>query len=103
MGPGDEVSSRRRTPIEAIAPLLTADRAAFSQLIDYSGLLPPVSLTMERAVADYRRARTGPHSWLLGRFMCPASRLEQLAGILMTSMHVAEQGGRQILSRPDVP
>lgn len=66
--------------------LLTADRALLSGLIDYAGLFPPASLDMAAAVAEYREARRGPHSWMLGSFICPASRLEELAGVLIVSM-----------------
>ena len=34
---------------------------------------------MERAVADHRAARGGAHAWMLGRFLCPVSRLAELA------------------------
>lgn len=45
---------------------------------------------MADAVAEYRLARRGDHSWMLGRFICTASRLEELAGLLMTSMSAGE-------------
>jgi hypothetical protein len=34
---------------------------------------------MEQAVADHRADRVGPHGWMLGRFLCPASRLGEFA------------------------
>lgn len=61
-------------------------REALSGLIDYAGLFPPASLSMEEAVAEYRAARTGPHAWLVERFICPAGRLLELAGILSATM-----------------
>ena len=70
--------------------LVTADRALLGGLIDYTGLLPPASLTMQAAGDEYRRARRSPHSRMLSRFVCPASRLEELAGLLMASMRVGE-------------
>lgn len=70
--------------------LVTADRALFSGLIDYAGLFPPASLDMARAVDGYQEARSGPYAWMLGRFICPASRLTELAGVLMASMKVGE-------------
>lgn len=33
---------------------------------------------MHEAVGEDRHAREGPHGWLLGRFVCPASRLAEL-------------------------
>ena len=63
--------------------LITADRALLSGLIDYAGLFPPALLGMADAVAEYRDARASAHGWVLGMFLCPASRLEELAGALM--------------------
>lgn len=50
-------------------------RAALSALIDYAGLFPPAELNVEDARREYRVARAGPHAWMLGRFIVPASRL----------------------------
>jgi hypothetical protein len=56
-----------------------ARRVALERLIDDAGLFPPARKPMQRAVADHRAARAGPHAWMLGRFLCPASRLGELA------------------------
>ena len=77
--------------IEALSSLKTADRALFGDLIDYAGLFPPALLDLDDAVAEYRSARTGPHRWLLGRFIITASRLEDLGGKLMSSMAAGEE------------
>ncbi|MFC2177413.1 hypothetical protein ACFLRH_03235 [Actinomycetota bacterium] len=45
---------------------------------------------MGEAVAEYRRGRGDIHSRLLGRFVCPASRLEELAGTLTATMVAGE-------------
>jgi len=58
---------------------LPSARAAFGSLIDYAGLFPPAKLSMAEAVAEYEAARRGPHAWMLGRFVVPASRLQELA------------------------
>lgn len=68
----------------------TAAQVLFAGLIDYAGLFPPASLSIEDAVAEYRRERDGAHSGLLGRFICPASRLEALAGLLTATMVTGE-------------
>jgi hypothetical protein len=47
--------------------------------IDYAGLFPPAALSMAEAIAEYDAARTGPLAWTLGRFVLPASRLEEFA------------------------
>jgi hypothetical protein len=51
-------------------------------LIDYAGLFPPARLGMEDAVVAYRAASDGPHAWMLDRFVCPATRLPELADAL---------------------
>jgi hypothetical protein len=57
---------------------LSARRALFERLIDDAGLFPPARKDMARAADDHRAAEEGPHEWMLGRFLCPASRLEEL-------------------------
>jgi hypothetical protein len=51
---------------------------AFEHLIDYAGLFPPAQREMEAALAEYDAAAAGPHAWMLGRFVVPASRLAEL-------------------------
>ena len=46
-------------------------------ILDYAGLFPPAELEMSQAVARYRDYRVGPDSWMLGRFICPVSRLAE--------------------------
>lgn len=70
--------------------LIDGPTALFGRLVDYAGLFPPASLSLEAAAAEYRNARMGKHAWMLGRFLCPTSRLEDLAGLLTTSMVVGE-------------
>lgn len=55
-----------------------AIRAALTSLIDYAGLFPPAQLSMDRSVAEYEEARTGSFAWMLGRFVLPASRLDDV-------------------------
>ena len=47
-------------------------------LIDYAGLFPPAALSMDEALANYRRYRDGEHAWLLGRFVVPAARASEV-------------------------
>lgn len=56
-----------------------ARRAFLEELIDDAGLFPPASLSMEGAAEQHAASRAGPHAWMLGRFICPASRLPELA------------------------
>jgi hypothetical protein len=46
--------------------------------LDYAGLFPPASLGMAEAVRKYASYRCGPHRALLGRFVVPIARLEEL-------------------------
>jgi len=57
-------------PTRAIQALLTG-------LIDYAGLYPPAKLPMDEAVDNYAEYLRSPQAWLLGRFVCPVSRLEE--------------------------
>ena len=70
--------------------ILDARTAAFAALIDYAGLFPPASLDMAGAVEGYRTARDSSARWVAGRFLCPASRLEELAGALVTTLAPGE-------------
>lgn len=57
-------------------------------VIDYAGLFPPAKLSMRESVENYCDLVGGHDSWILSRFICPASRLMEL---------------EQQLSRVDVP
>ena len=46
-----------------------------ARLIDDAAQFPPARLELERAVEQHRAHRSGPHAWMLGRFLCPASKL----------------------------
>ncbi len=58
-------------PTQTLRTLLTG-------LIDYAGLFPPASLAMSDAVATYDAERGGAHAWILGRFIVPTARLDEL-------------------------
>lgn len=52
-------------------------QALLHAAIDYAGLFPPASLDIPAAVANYADYRRGGHSWMLGRFVVPVSRLDE--------------------------
>ncbi len=52
--------------------------ALLTEVIDYAGLFPPAELPLETAVRNYADCQTQPEAWMLGRFICPASRLDEL-------------------------
>jgi hypothetical protein len=53
-------------------------RALLLRLIDHAPLFPPVALPMEDALAEDRAARASEYAWMMNRFVCPASRLDEL-------------------------
>jgi hypothetical protein len=57
-----------------------AQRALLGRLIDHAPLFPPASLPLEEALQDHRRALASDESWLVARFVCPASRLDEIEG-----------------------
>lgn len=50
----------------------------FAALIDDASLFPPASQPMPAAVGEHRRHRHGVYAELVIRFLCPASRLQEL-------------------------
>jgi hypothetical protein len=65
-------------------------RVLLAGLVDYAGLFPPAALSMDEAVAEYARRRRSPESWMLGRFVLPASRLAELGRA--ADAHLPEPG-----------
>lgn len=70
------------------APDTDADAAAravptlFASLVDDAGLFPPERLPMDRAVARHRADAGAAHPVLTHRFLCAASRLDDLRSAL---------------------
>jgi len=54
-------------------------RVFMQGLIDYAGLFPPARLDMPDAAAAFARHLGGEYTWMLGCFICPAGRLDELA------------------------
>lgn len=52
-------------------------RALIAGAIDYAGLFPPARLAMSKAVDHYANYLGTREAWALGRFVVPASRLEE--------------------------
>lgn len=57
-------------------------------LIDDAGLFPPTALDMPAAVQRHRCDQQAGEPMLTHRFLCPASRLEQLQAELVETEHV---------------
>jgi hypothetical protein len=66
--------------------VLDARTAAFAALIDYAGVFPPASRSVQDAFASYRRIRSGPLAWVGGRFLCRASQLPELAAVATATL-----------------
>ncbi|MFN0098468.1 MAG: hypothetical protein ACKVS7_07330 [Gemmatimonadaceae bacterium] len=49
------------------------------ELIDYAGLFPPAALSMSDAVSNHAQYISGPERRMLGRFIVPLARLDELA------------------------
>ncbi len=54
-------------------------RTLLTDLVDYAGLFPPAKLGMQEAAEAYNRCRMSEEEWMLGRFVLPASRLEEFS------------------------
>ena len=53
-------------------------RAFMNGLIDYAGLFPPAKLPLNEAIDDYIMHLKGENSWMLGRFIIPVAKLNEL-------------------------
>lgn len=68
-----------------------AVRALLRDAIDYAGLFPPAQLDMAGAFAEYASYLESDDAWALGRFVVPASRLEEL-GLAAVDHHLEHPG-----------
>ncbi len=61
--------------------------AFMSGIIDYAGLFPPASLSLDRSIRNFVNYRSHADQWMLSSFVCPASRLVELEsyGEMLTS------------------
>ena len=60
------------------ATVSPALRALLHGVVDYAGLFPPAGLSMRGAVAEYAAQQSSPQAWMLGRFVVPVGRLDEL-------------------------
>ena len=63
-------------PTSTASPAL---RALVARLVDYAGLFPPAGLDMASAIGAYAEYRASPDAWMLGRFVVPVARFDELA------------------------
>ncbi len=60
-------------------PEIDTRQVLLEGFFDYAGLYPPASLDMEETVANWVAALDGHWSWMIGRLIVPASRLDEYA------------------------
>ncbi len=75
-GPGTPTASTRAHAASALL------RQLLTGAIDYAGLFPPAALDMDTAVRNYASYRASDDAPMLGRFVVPAARLNELADSL---------------------
>ncbi|MDH4103777.1 MAG: hypothetical protein OEW52_02225 [Thermoleophilia bacterium] len=55
--------------------------ALLSRLIDHAPLFPPASLALPDAIAEDERARASRDAFMLARFVCPATLLDEIPDV----------------------
>ena len=78
---GTELSRDDREDQKKISAV-TALKALLAGIVDYAGLFPPAELDMAAAVRNYTAYRASDDAWMLGRFVVPVARLDELAAEL---------------------
>lgn len=53
-------------------------KAFMKGIIDYAGLFPPADLSLDTSIQKYSNYRKSDDSWMLSRFIIPASKLSEL-------------------------
>lgn len=61
--------------------------ALVHEVVDHAGLFPPAALPMPEAVRHFAAYRTGPHGWMLGRFVVQAARLDDFMAAAARHLH----------------
>jgi len=76
-------------------------QALLAGAIDYAGMFPPASLDLEQSARNYFAYGAAPEAWMLGRFVCPASRLHELAPFVENQRHSHQSvpAGQAVVSR----
>lgn len=64
-------------------------RSLFAGLVDDAALFPPGDAPMDRALAEHAAYRSAPCADLVGPFLCPASRVEELVAALPSHQNLA--------------
>ncbi|SEO05788.1 hypothetical protein [Paenibacillus sp. OV219] len=59
--------------------MITSIHPFMEKLIDYAGLFPPAELPMQAAIQQYHSYMHDQDQWMLGKFVIPIARLNELA------------------------
>ena len=59
-------------------PVSATLRTLLESVIDYAGLFPPANLHLRDALRTYAGISSGPHAWVVDRFVVPAGMLKQI-------------------------
>ena len=79
MNPYASIAATHAMPVRLPPLTERPSRILLEAVVDYAGLFPPASLEMARAVRNFAHYRAGSAGWMLGRFVCPASRLAEFS------------------------
>ena len=74
--------SRHHREYEEEVETVSAIRTLLAGVVDYAGLFPPAGLDLGVAVHNYASYRGRDESWMLGRFVVPVARLDELSAQL---------------------
>ncbi len=75
-------------------------RTLLTGILDYAGLFPPARLPLDQALNAYARYRQESEQWLLGRFVLPASRLEEIQPFVAERFGSGPPLALSVLGRP---
>ena len=62
-------------------------------LVDYAGLFPPASLELPQVIENYAQYCQGEFSWMLGRLIIPASRLDEFSELALDCLPASRMDG----------
>jgi hypothetical protein len=71
-------------------PVESAKHALLARLIDDASLFPPAGFAMRRALRAHARHRESAYAWVGGRFVVPASRLDECRAELVEARPALE-------------
>lgn len=77
----------------------TSLKTFMQEIIDYAGLFPPADLSLDTSIQNYSKYRKSEESWMLSRFIIPASRLQELEPYRKTLFQEGEAFSFSVLGK----